>query len=204
MREENKAARQRQIEKAAYAVLDKYGYEGVSMLKIARHAKASNETLYRWYGDKRGLFRALVTHNASEIKKLLEEGLSAGSPAVETLRQMGPILLSMLTGPRAVSLNRAAASDPTGELGREISKSGRETIAPLIGRIIARAAGERGLDIGDAGEAASIYINLLVGDLQIRRVIGREPAPDQTFIHRRSEQALANFLKIFGRQEPAN
>ena len=60
MRSEKKQARHEAITKAAYAQLAKNGYDGTSMLSIAKAAKASNETLYRWYGDKQGLFAAMV------------------------------------------------------------------------------------------------------------------------------------------------
>lgn len=43
----------------------------------ARQARASNETLYSWYGDKQGLFKALVTRNAAKVKALLEAELSS-------------------------------------------------------------------------------------------------------------------------------
>ena len=55
MKSETRTERQKQIESAAYLVLEKKGFSGASMLAIAKQAKASNETLYRWYKDKNGL-----------------------------------------------------------------------------------------------------------------------------------------------------
>ena len=52
MRDDKKQQRRRQIEAAAYDLLVQYGYDGTSMLAVAKAAKASNETMYRWYGDK--------------------------------------------------------------------------------------------------------------------------------------------------------
>jgi len=46
------------------------------------------------------------------------------------------------------------------------------------------------------GEAVSLYLNLLVGDLQIRRVIGREPPLGETAINRRAEQAYDRYLRL--------
>ncbi|MCP4433742.1 MAG: TetR/AcrR family transcriptional regulator, partial [Gammaproteobacteria bacterium] len=54
-REEIRSARQYRIEEATYELLAESGYHACSMLSIAKRAKASNETLYRWYGDKVGL-----------------------------------------------------------------------------------------------------------------------------------------------------
>lgn len=111
MRDDNRSLRQEQIEQAAYDVLEARGYSGTSMLTIARKARASNETLYNWYGDKTGLFKALVARNAAEVKQLLEADLQAATDPLHTLRSMGPRLLGILTGARAVALNRAAAAE---------------------------------------------------------------------------------------------
>jgi AcrR family transcriptional regulator len=90
MRDENRAARQEKIEEAAYAVLEAKGYAGTSMLAIARAARASNETLYNWYGDKTGLFKALVVRNAEEVRTLLQQGLDSEESPLDILRALGP------------------------------------------------------------------------------------------------------------------
>lgn len=196
MREENKTKRQMQIERAAYAVLRDKGYAGTSMLNVAKHAKASNETLYNWYGDKLGLFRALVVRNAAEVKAILEDAIAENRDSLEALRALGPKLLSLLTGDRAIALNQAAAADPTGELGAIISEFGRETVAPLLGQVLERARSEGVLVFADTQDATVLYLNLLVGDLQIRRAIGREPEPDAKFIETRSQLALERFYRL--------
>ena len=196
MRDENKAARQEKIEAAAYAVLEAKGYAGTSMLAIARAARASNETLYNWYGDKTGLFKALVVRNAEEVRTLLQEGLDSDASPLEILQALGPRLLELLVSPRAIQLNRAAAADPTGELGAVISERGREAVGPLIGAVMERARQAGALSFEDTGEAVGLYLNLLVGDLQIRRVIGREPPLGQDAIDRRAARAYERFLRL--------
>ncbi len=196
MRDENKATRQEKIEQAAYAVLEAKGYAGASMLAIAKAAKASNETLYNWYGDKTGLFKALVLRNAEQVKQQLEEGLDGNARPLELLQALGPRLLALLVSPRAVQLNRAAAADPTGELGAVISERGRETVAPLIGKVMERARSEGDLVFDSTEEAVGLYLNLLVGDLQIRRVIGRAPPMEEAAITQRANQAFAHFMKL--------
>lgn len=191
MRDETRLIRQQQIEQAAYQVLEAKGYAGTSMLSIARKARASNETLYNWYGDKAGLFKALVTRNADEVKKLLEAQLESNDDPLETLRMVGPKLLALLTGARAVALNRAAAADPSGELGSAIAQAGRETIAPLIGSVLERARDYGYVAFDSTKDAVDLYISLLVGDLQIRRVIGRMAQPTARFCKARSETAIS-------------
>jgi hypothetical protein len=47
-------------------------------------------------------------------------------------------------------------------------------------------------------EAADLYLSLLVGDLQIRRVIGREPQPSSEARERRARVALERFVALLG------
>ncbi|MEQ8479644.1 MAG: TetR/AcrR family transcriptional regulator [Hoeflea sp.] len=196
MREDSRATRQAQIEQAAYQVLEQKGYAATSMLAIARKARASNETLYNWYGDKTGLFRALVVRNADAVRQMLEAALAEDAPPLATLETLGPGLLALLTSSRAVQLNRAAAADPTGELGAVIAEKGRETVAPLIGSVLERARAGGLVDYETTEEAVGLYLDLLVGDLQIRRVIGRAPAPDEAAIAVRARRALDRFLLL--------
>lgn len=190
MKDENQNARRAQIEQAAYDVLAKKGFGGASMLAIARTAKASNETLYNWYGDKIGLFRAMVIRNAKEARDVLLTELDNGSAPLQALEAFGPKLLHMLSSDRVVALNRAAAADPSNALGTVIATEGRNNIAPLVGRVLmnARAAGL--LQFDDTAVAADLYLSLLIGDLQIRRVIAQIPQPSADDIANRAARAL--------------
>ncbi|MGR1580042.1 TetR/AcrR family transcriptional regulator [Thalassobius sp. S69A] len=198
MRDEKRAIRQQQIETAAYALLEAKGYAGTSMLGIAKQARASNETLYNWYGDKQGLFQALVTRNAEEVKAHLESGLESDHGALSILGTLGPKLLKLLTGDRAVALNRAAAADSSGELGATLSQAGREAVFPLLERVLLRAKDEGALHFDTAAEAVGLYLDLLIGDQQIRRVIGRLPSPSAAFCEERSQRAIRHLCQILG------
>lgn len=198
MRKEKRSLRQRQIEDAAYEVLEAKGYGGTSMRDIAKQARASNETLYRWYGDKQGLFQALVARNAEEVKDHLASELETDHDALSILRTLGPKLLTLLTGDRAVALNRAAAADSSGELGSALSKAGREAVFPLLEQVFLRAREEGVLNFEHSGEAVALYLDLLIGDQQVRRVIGRLPSPSKTFCQERSERAVKLLCKLLG------
>ena len=198
MRDEKRSIRQQQIETAAYALLEKKGYGGTSMSGIAKQARASNETLYNWYGDKQGLFRALVTRNATEVKAHLEEELKTDHDALSILLSLGPKLLNLLTGDRAVALNRAAAADSSGELGATLSQSGREAVFPLLQQVLERARDDGQLQFAETGEAVGLYLDLLIGDLQIRRVIGRQPSPSEEFCQTRAQRAVTHLRRLLG------
>ena len=189
MKKEKKAQRQSEIETAAYELLDEFGYDGISMLKIAKRAKASNETIYRWYGDKLGLFESLVKNNTNDIKETLSIGLNDNKPPLEILQDFGPKLLTLLLSPRAIALNRAAAGDPSGILGKALAKHGRETVLPLLIEILSALCKEK-IIMNTSRKLAEIYIRLLVGDMQIRRVTSAVDEVTAKEINQRSIEAL--------------
>src|ERR671917_2547993 len=81
------AERREEILKVALSVLAERGYRGTSMLKIAERSQASKETLYAWFGDKRGLFEELVSWQAERVDAALAPSLErdAADPS-EVLR----------------------------------------------------------------------------------------------------------------------
>ncbi|MEM8753709.1 MAG: TetR/AcrR family transcriptional regulator [Pseudomonadota bacterium] len=197
MTAERREDRRRRIEAAAYELLLEKGYKSTTMLAVARRASASNETMYRWYGSKPALMAALVEANAAEVRERLE---AAEDPnPLETLRAAAPILLRMVTGEKAIALNRAAAADAdeTGALGEAIARHGREAVAPLIAAALLRARDGGGLVFDDPADAAACFIDLLIGDLQMRRAIGVLPPLDDAAAEARAAQAFDRFLRLF-------
>ncbi|MGB0507369.1 MAG: TetR/AcrR family transcriptional regulator [Pikeienuella sp.] len=197
MADEVQAERRARIEAAAYELLIEKGYKSTSMLAVARRAKASNETMYRWYGDKVGLFRSLVAVNADRVSQALsaiEDG-----PPLDRLRALGPVLLAMVLSERAVALNRAAAADMAvdGSLGAAIAEMGRDVVAPQIVQIILQAQAAGALRKGHPRDVAEDFIALLVGDQQIRRVIGALPELSEADVVVRADRAFDNFLSLW-------
>ncbi len=189
MRAEARERRKAAIEAAAIELLLDQGYDNLSMLAVAKKAKASNETLYRWYGDKTGLFSALVDRNAENIRQSLRECIESTSSPTEALRNFGRHLLGVLSNPAAVALNRAAAADTTGTLGTALAQSGRDAIRPLVMDLVAKVQGDGLLTGLETETAAEIYLSLLIGDLQIRLVTRAVTEWSENDIDARAETA---------------
>lgn len=168
MKADTRDLREAQIAEAAYALLAEKGFQGLSMLAVAKRAKASNETLYRWYGDKLGLFRALIARNVAEVGEALE--------AADGLEELGRQLLGLLLSPRAVALNRAAAADASNTLGAVLAQAGRGEVFPVL---VARMSQEvaAGHLTGEPVALAGLWVDLLVGDWQIRCATGAMAIP---------------------------
>ena len=196
MRESAQIERRRSIEEAAYELIDEKGYDNISMLAIAKRAKASNETLYRWYGDKKGLFQAMVIRNADEVYASLVEDLDRQRDPMQILEDISLKLLRLLSSDRAIALNRAAAADASGELGIALSKVGRERVLPLISKVLGQIKDQGTFSDLSLDEVTRLYMSLLIGDLQIRRAIGVMPAPNEAELKTTTRKALDYLLKF--------
>lgn len=195
MRQNAKEIRAAEIEDAAYQVLESKGYGGMSMLAVAKKARASNETLYRWYGDKTGLFEALILRNAAQVLRTIEAFDTP--PSRHSLPLVGVALLEMLLGDRAVALNRAAAADGSGTLGATLRRAGRDSVLPAISELIAQLVAQGQLGAGNLAEQCETWLGLLIGDLQLRRVTGALPSLEPDTLTQRSNRAFAQLQQLY-------
>lgn len=186
---------------AALALLERDGYQATSMGKLASTARMSKETLYAWFGDRAGLFEALVTREARNMNRDLARALdSDGEVPREVLTRFGKNLLRLLLGPRALAINRAAiAAAAAGhpELGRILSARGRETTRPLVERYLSRETDAGRLNVTDPQQAFENLIGLLTTDQQIRALLGSAKPPTATRRRRHAEAAVDAFLKLY-------
>lgn len=196
MKAETRERRRNEIMDAATQVLAERGYRDATMLEVARRSSASKETLYAWFGDKRGLYEAVIRRNARSVQAVLERHLDSAAPTRTVLVEFGAALLELLLSDRAVAINRAAIaearSDP--DLARTLAKAGRDSTLP--GFVSFLEARRQELDFENAEQAAGAFLGLLLGDSQVRRLLGVIPAPGKAQIDARAAAAAQSFLRL--------
>ena len=192
--------RTQEILDAAVAVLRDCGYAGATMLAVANRASASKETLYAWFGNKSGLFEAVIRANASRVDAALTAALEHSAPPEEALCAFGRELLALLLKEPALTINRAAISEAPSipAFGKILAAAGRDAVAPKLTLYLDQQKRLGTLSFADAEDAAETLIGLLLGDLQIRRLLGVIPTPDQAWIDTRATRAVAQFMRLYG------
>lgn len=180
---------------AALDELLEHGYERVTMLGIARRAGASKETLYNWFGSKEGLFGELITRNADASAAAIESALGADQPAYDTLVGYATGLLSLLTGPGSLALNRAAMSAP--DLASALLAQGRHRVGPIVERYLAHLVEQGVLVAVEPGQAFELLYGLVVQDVQIRVLLGESP-PSAADVATRAREAVDRFVVLVG------
>lgn len=193
-----KASEERQrheaVIKAAFEELVEKGYEKTTMLGIAKRAKASKETLYAWFGNKEGLFAALIKYQAQTTVARLSGVVTANEKPQETLVSFANGFLKLLLGEPSVSLNRAAMASP--ELATVLLKHGRYTAGPIIEGYLAELSKKNYLNIDNVAESFQVLYGLIIQDLQIRVLLGEDP-PDNNARQHHAELAIEKFLSLY-------
>lgn len=191
-------AREQAIAQAAMAELIEHGFDGVTMLKVAKRAGASKETLYSWFGNREGLFAALITNNADTTAANVERALQQGGSPEHVLTSFAVGLLRLLTGEESVALNRAAMSSP--ELSQLLLTSGRHRVGPLVEEYLGELGRDGTLRIDDPADSFTLLYGLIVEDVQIRVLLGDDP-PDLATIERHAARAVQRFFVLCGSVE---
>jgi AcrR family transcriptional regulator len=163
------------------------------MLAIARRSGSSKETLYRWFGDKAGLFRALIEDEGARTVAGLRGSLTGDGDPADVLIEFGVRLLTLLTGDWSLTANRAAMSAP--ELAGFVLAYGRHAVGPEVERYLAGLHAEGALDVSDAREAFTELYGLVVRDTQIRALLG-ERRPSRRAIRRQAEDGVRAFCAL--------
>lgn len=199
MKAASRDKRRDEIMNVAIDVLAERGYRDASMLEVARRASASKETLYAWFGDKRGLFEAVIRRNAQSVQAVLARHLEGDASTERVLMDFGRALLQLLLGDSAVAINRAAISEARSDpsFARILARAGREATLPGFVRFLELCQDQGTLSMEDPAEAAEDYLGLLLGDIQIRRLLGVSAVPRKGQIEARAARAAKSFLRLY-------
>ena len=178
---------------SARAELIVVGWKKASITAIARGAGASKETLYAWFGNPAGLFERLIRENAAQA----DLPLAAEGSIEDVLTGFGTALLSLLTSPVSLTLNRAeiaeAEHDPS--LGRLLLEPGKGATMPGFAVLMAKGGiGEGKLVITNPVQAAEDYLRFLKGDTQIQLLLTCGESADP---HEQARHAIRLWLRLY-------
>lgn len=196
----SRAEKQRQkrdrILEAAHGEFCSAGFDGASMDRLARAAGVSKPTLYHYFGDKEGLFAAVLDRGRAHIIAPL---LGAKGTLVERLWRFAWTYAAFVLRPDMLSLARLIL----GEAGRRPESASRyhqsgpaQAFEGLVAFVsAAQARGE--LSVDDAALAAHDLWSLILSgprDYYLHHVAAR---PSQTELLRVIGHGLGVFLKVY-------
>lgn len=180
------------------------GADRFSMGALAQAASCSKETLYRWFGDRDGLLTATVRWQAAKVvMPVLPDGALNEAGFRSVLQAFAQSWLSVITGEPSIALNRMAvahAHGQAGDLGRIVLDNGPDAMARRLQPVF-EAARDAGL-IGYARfeDAFSRFFGLVIGDIQIRALLGAPIGLSPPQIAALAGEATDDFLTLHSSQ----
>jgi AcrR family transcriptional regulator len=200
--------RQRQVLDATLSLLIENA-ANITMIGVARRASCSKETLYKWFGDRDGLLVATVRYQASKVKvERFDADSISQAQLTSVLTGFATDLLTILTGPNSIALNRLAiaqAHQDSGSInmGSIVLQNGRFSTGPRL-----KPALEAGMKAGllrscDSEDAFRSFYGLIVRDIHIRVLLGDTMKFTEDDIANEADRAVNQFFHLYGAQIPS-
>ena len=177
---DERRAREGEILATALGVFLRSGYGASTVDELAAAAQVTKRTIYTYYGDKAGLFAAMVRHLAAAVS------LDATRDD-DTLETLSARIVARLHSDELVGLHRLVIGESARfpELAQILHRSGDA-------RHIARLADHLRAERGPARvPLAEPLFSLLLGEKHRRRLLGIDPAPTPAQAAAHADTALS-------------
>lgn len=167
------AARRAAFLDAAAAVFVEQGFEAASMTEIVRRAGGSLATLYAQFGNKEGLFQAMMADRIETFAAPIDAVAEAHLPLAEGLAQIGVSYLDAILNPGAANILRMIIAEGRKFPGiaRSFMALGPERVRAAFAAYLAERAALGEARSGDAGAQAAAFLDMVGASPRMRAVM---------------------------------
>jgi TetR/AcrR family transcriptional regulator, mexJK operon transcriptional repressor len=192
MPEDARSHRRLEILKAARICFLDRGFLRTTISDVLALSGGSRATVYEEFGDKEGLFAALI---ASILDDMSLPALADGPPD-QVLRELGRSYLEQLLDPDALALYRVVLGESRHmrQLGPAIFRAGPRAASDALARRFAAWIESGELTIENPRRAATLFLAMVEGDLH-RAAVMWERTPSAVEIEDSVDAAVALFLR---------
>jgi AcrR family transcriptional regulator len=176
------------------------GFEGASVDDIARTAKVSKATLYKYFPDKRLLFMEVARAECQRQAETALDQINFDGPVADALHGAALQIITSITSPFGQRIFRicVAESDRFPELGREFYESGPMLVRSKMVEFIALATSRGDLVVADPILAADQFAELCKADIFPRMVFNMASTFTQAEVMRVVDGAVEMFMARYG------
>ncbi|GGB81100.1 TetR family transcriptional regulator [Marinobacterium zhoushanense] len=188
--------RRRRILDAAKEVFLEQGFENASISDIMKRAGGSMSTLYRCFGNKLGLFEAMMEQSCDDLFASFDQDRIWSDDPESTLYSFGQRFIEMVSRPQAVAMYRLVLSANSAEreqIQALFYNAGPDRIRKLLTVYLERQNAEGRMNIGCCTVAAGQFVEMIKQPWHLKALldIPYDPAlPEQSL-----RQGVDIFLK---------
>ena len=190
--------RRQRVLDAAESVFFELGYGAASMDDIARCAGMSKKTLYRLFETKESLFAAMVAARRAVLDAMIAGNECAAHDCAEdVLRSYLGKVARFVLAPRQAALYRLVIAESlrTPELAHAFYHQGPCKVRAVLEQWLARQHRAGILHVTDPERDAGMLCSMVIGELQMRLLVGALRAPDDALIDATVNRAVDLFLR---------
>ncbi|MGE0044637.1 MAG: TetR/AcrR family transcriptional regulator C-terminal domain-containing protein [Hyphomonadaceae bacterium] len=190
-------ARRRAFLEAASAVFLEQGYEAASVNEVVRRAGGSLATLYAQFGNKDGLYLAVIEDGVDRFVEPMAKAAEPNRPVADGLQEMGESFLRALVEPDGLAFFRIVIGE-----GRKFPETmvrfltlGPDRVRETVAAYLRARAKPDELNINDYEQAANFFCDMIRSRHQYRALAepGYEIGEPQISAH--VEKAVDFFLR---------
>jgi AcrR family transcriptional regulator len=180
---------------AAAEVFFEQGYAATSIDAIIERAGGSKRNIYNEFGNKEGLFSAIVTENADKVLSTLAIEEIEGHDLRETLTAFGEHLMSGYMSPTLIGIYRMAVTEANRfpDLVKSFYEQGPGRATSQLAEVleIAKKLGEIRAD--DCLRLAGHFVGMIRDNLHLQVILGLRQPPS----NKEMRAAVASVVELF-------
>ena len=171
------------IAEVARRLFLQHGYEGVSLEKIITVSGGSYREVYSTFGGKEQLFATVSRRMCTEILKPMNDALRSNDldtlPLPVALTRIGSSILKTILAPDAIAFHRLMVSEAPRipEVAQAFFRTGPRRANRILGAFFLRRSCSGSLNLNDPEASAGIFLDSLVGNLQLKLLTGQRVSP---------------------------
>lgn len=182
---------------AAQEVFLEQGFEAANMSEIVRRAGGSLATLYSQFGDKEGIFLAMLETRMMEVTATLEVELQAHTPVEEGLRRIGEQFAGKLVQPNSLELYRliVGMAKKYPDIAATFMKLGPNKVRAGLAAYLQDRADAGEIPQSDQYETlGSLFLDMVRSPLQSRALLDANVRPTEDDVRTSVDRAVCMFL----------
>jgi TetR/AcrR family transcriptional repressor of mexJK operon len=191
--------RRKAMIEAAYSLFIEKGYGSVSVDDIIRVSRGSKSSLYKFFGNKEGILKAVIESLAEEFLREIHLEFPSGGTPREALNRIGMVFADLALSDTAINQHRHAVSHARAfpDLAKLWYESGPKKTMDGFADFLEKETAAGRLRISDPARAAWFFLGMIIFHDNMRRLVCLPPS-------KRSElkeivaEAVEVFLAAYG------